>query len=246
MKLRIVKGDNYIQVFNFSTGQALLLEKNDFEYRKEGPLLLDVAITNRCNRECDFCYRQSKINGYDMPIEDYTFLLTQAKQCGVQQIAIGGGEPTLHPNFIDILRLTSENGIMPNYSTNADHLTDEMLIATKKYCGAIAVSIYENIDSYKDTIERIVDFGIIVNLHMILRSDLISYYVDILKNPPQWLKKVNAIIFLNYKPADGVVCFKRLIHHDMSKSLKTYKATKQKGATHEQTENNRTIRAFEP
>ncbi len=32
----------------------------------------------------------------------------------------------------------------------------------------------------------------------------------------------------------------------MSKSLKTYKATKQKGATHEQTENNRTIRAFEP
>ncbi len=44
----------------------------------------------------------------------------------------------------------------------------------------------------------------------------------------------------------GVVCFKRLIHHDMSKSLKTYKATKQKGATHEQTENNRTIRAFEP
>ena len=29
--------------------------------------------------------------------------------------------------------------------------------------------------------------------------------------------------------AAGVVCFKRLIHHDMSKSLKTYKATKQKG-----------------
>ena len=32
-----------------------------------------------------------------------------------------------------------------------------------------------------------------------------------------------------YKQAAGVVCFKRLIHHDMSKSLKTYKATKQKG-----------------
>ena len=32
-----------------------------------------------------------------------------------------------------------------------------------------------------------------------------------------------------YKLAAGVVCFKRLIHHDMSKSLKTYKATKQKG-----------------
>jgi len=47
--------------------------------------------------------------------------------------------------------------------------------------------------------------------------------------------------YKKFKMAAGVVCFKRLIHHDMSKSLKTYKATKQKGATHEQTENNRTI-----
>ena len=35
--------------------------------------------------------------------------------------------------------------------------------------------------------------------------------------------------YKKYKLAAGVVCFKRLIHHDMSKSLKTYKATKQKG-----------------
>lgn len=44
-----------------------------------------------------------------------------------------------------------------------------------------------------------------------------------------------------FKQAAGVVCFKRLIHHDMSKSLKTYKATKQKGDPHEQTENNRPV-----
>ena len=44
-----------------------------------------------------------------------------------------------------------------------------------------------------------------------------------------------------YNSAEGVVCFKRLIHHDMSKSLKTYKATKQKGDPHEQTENNRPV-----
>ena len=31
--------------------------------------------------------------------------------------------------------------------------------------------------------------------------------------------------YKKYKLAAGVVCFKRLIHHDMSKSLKTYKAT---------------------
>ena len=47
--------------------------------------------------------------------------------------------------------------------------------------------------------------------------------------------------YRKFKLAAGVVCFKRLIHHDMSKSLKTYKATKQKGDPHEQTENNRPV-----
>ena len=47
--------------------------------------------------------------------------------------------------------------------------------------------------------------------------------------------------YKKFKMAAGVVCFKRLIHHDMSKSLKTYKATKQKGDPHEQTENNRPV-----
>ena len=205
MKIRFLKGDNYIQLFNFFNGQALMLEKDAFVYRKEGPLLLDVSITNRCERQCDFCYRKSQSRGYDMPIEDYAFLLSQAKQCGVQQIAIGGGEPTLHPNFIDILEQTVESGLIPNYSTNADCLPDEVLIATKKYCGAMAVSIYDNIENYKATIERISNFGIVVNLHMILRSDLISRYTAFLRNPPDWLKKVNAIIFLNYKPVDGKI-----------------------------------------
>ena len=203
MKIRFLKGDNYIQLFDFSNGQALMLEKDSFVYRKEGPLLLDVSITNRCERQCDFCYRKAQSRGYDMPIEDYSVLLSQAKQCGVQQIAIGGGEPTLHPNFISILEQTVESGLIPNYSTNADYLTDEVLIATKKYCGAMAVSIYDNIENYQATIERISDFGIVVNLHMILRSDLISSYTAFLQNPPKWLNKVNAIIFLNYKPADG-------------------------------------------
>lgn len=47
--------------------------------------------------------------------------------------------------------------------------------------------------------------------------------------------------YMTFKMGAGVVCFKRLIHHDMSKSLKTYKATKQKGDPHEQTENNRPV-----
>lgn len=52
---------------------------------------------------------------------------------------------------------------------------------------------------------------------------------------------LEAVLDQAEQQATGVVCFKRLIHHDMSKSLKTYKATKQKGDPHEQTENNRPV-----
>lgn len=54
-------------------------------------------------------------------------------------------------------------------------------------------------------------------------------------------KALSVQYYEEFKQAAGVVCFKRLIHHDMSKSLKTYKATKQKGDPHEQTENNRPV-----
>ena len=72
-------------------------------------------------------------------------------------------------------------------------------------CKRLNLTEYGDIDNYKDTIERIVNFGIVVNLHMIMRNDLISRYTAFLRNPPDWLNKVNAIIFLNYKPADGKI-----------------------------------------
>lgn len=68
--------------------------------------------------------------------------------------------------------------------------------------------------------------------------EAIRYIFDL---PLQTDKEYKESLIKNIFGAGGVVCFKRLIHHDMSKSLKTYKATKQKGDPHEQTENNRPV-----
>ncbi len=42
-----------------------------------------------------------------------------------------------------------------------------------------------------------------INLHCILTKDKLNYYISLLSNPPEWLNKINAIIFLNYKPTNG-------------------------------------------
>jgi MoaA/NifB/PqqE/SkfB family radical SAM enzyme len=52
------------------------------------------------------------------------------------QVALGGGNPNQHPDFIEILRLTREDyGIVPNYTTNGRGLSDTVLEATRRYCG---------------------------------------------------------------------------------------------------------------
>lgn len=203
MKIKFLKEENYIQIFNYKDGKSIIIEKEPFQFRERGPLLLDVSITNRCYRQCEFCYRRSNDSGKDISLEDYRVVLSEAKKCGVQQIAIGGGEPTVHPEFIEILRETFESGIVPNYSTNADALNDEIINATKKYCGAIAISVYDDIEKYESIVEKIVSFDIKVNFHFILRKDKLKYYANMLKNPPKWFEKINAIIFLNYKPVHG-------------------------------------------
>ena len=213
MKIKFESNENYCYFFDYETGRNLTIEKTNFFLRKKGPNLLDVSITNRCNRNCDFCYRQSHINGEDISVDDYKLIIKQAKDCGVQQIAIGGGEPTIHPEFVEILRITKENGIIPNYSTNGDNLNDTILDYTQKYCGAIAISIYDNISNYESIVLKLTEhYNIKVNLHFILRKDKIEAYTSLLKNPPDWFNKLNSIIFLNYKPANGnqEICLKNV------------------------------------
>jgi radical SAM protein with 4Fe4S-binding SPASM domain len=183
----------------------VILEKEHFYFYEAGPKLLDVSITNFCKRQCKFCYKSSSQLGKQISYDDYKIIIVNAIQCGVKQIAIGGGEPTSHPDFIGILKFTRENGIVPNYSTNGDDISDEIMQATKKYCGAVAISIYDNIDEYQDIVERFLSHNCLTNLHIVLRNSEINNIVNLLKKPPKWFSKLNALIFLNFKPFNNEI-----------------------------------------
>lgn len=195
---------HYRTLFNRKTG--VFVRKEDKGYKEpfwsqDGPELLDVAITNYCERGCAFCYRQSNKDGIHMSIEDISNIVRQAQEIGVLQIALGGGNPNQHPQFCEILQLIRLHGIVPSYTTNGVGLSDEVLIATAQYCGAMAVSLYPPYDEhYEALLYRINRFGIRCNLHMILKSDTIDTAIDWLQSPPAFMRYVNAIIFLNYKP----------------------------------------------
>ena len=85
-----------------------------------------------------------------MSLENYKKIIQQARNLGVMQVALGGGNPNQHPDFIQIIKMTRELGIIPSYTTNGKGLTEKILKASQKFCGAVAVSLYEPYDeSYK-------------------------------------------------------------------------------------------------
>jgi radical SAM protein with 4Fe4S-binding SPASM domain len=166
-----------------------------------GPELIDVSITNWCDLGCPHCYKASSTRGQHMPFEDYQRILRQARNLGVLQVALGGGNPNQHPAFCDILRFTrTECGIMPSYTTNGRGLSRDVLLASKEYCGAVAVSLYEPTNDAFAAIAVLLRHGIRTNVHFLLSNKTIGSAIALLSRPPAGLDGINAVVFLNYKP----------------------------------------------
>lgn len=215
---------HYRTIFNKRTGFFARKEDTGFDepfWSEDGPELLDVAITNYCEHGCEFCYRQSNRNGKHLSIDEMKVIVEQAKNAGVLQIALGGGNPNQHPHFIEILKLIRENGIVPSYTSNSESLTDEILYATKQYCGAMAISLYQPYNEIERITSRIKSFGIKLNVHIILKIDTIEMLTGWFVNPPAWFKNINAVIVLNYKP---VASSKALMVTDKEQLRKFYSA----------------------
>lgn len=213
LSVRRYPEQHYTTLFNPDTGFFARIEDKGYSEPKwsaHGPELLDVAITNWCDRGCGICYRSSSNVGAHMALSDYERLVKQASQIGVAQIAIGGGNPNQHPDFGSILRITRwEFGIVPSYTTNGRGLSSSVMDASARYCGAVAVSAYSPYDEMIDAVRNLQSSGIRTNLHFVLDSRSVKIAVSWLRDPPTFLAGINAIVFLNYKPigrmSDGVL-----------------------------------------
>jgi len=79
--------------------------------------LASVEITRRCNNACLYC-DQPKAE-QDLPAAQFTDLLDALIDQGVEAVALGGGEPTLHPALPVLLEAASQRGVRAGLTTNA-------------------------------------------------------------------------------------------------------------------------------
>lgn len=198
MKVREFHDQNYRAIF--LDGKTLRQKFDNTEPIQElnYPEFYDVSITNKCNGKCSYCYQNSIPSGIhyaDIINKAKTFFGSMNENEKPFQIAIGGGEPTLHPDFCEFIKTISELNIVTNYTTNGSNLTEEILAITKECCGGVAISCHEHLD-WKSAVEACKNLGIVINLHIII-SD--KHSIDWFKNIyNQYEQVVDYFVLLPY------------------------------------------------
>ena len=148
-------------VFNRSTGakvrlsfepQSRPLTGAEFHYGREPlqepvakgltPELVDIKITDFCPIGCTYCYQNSTVAGKHADISTLRSLAYVLAEMKVFEVALGGGEPTMHPDFLEILKMFRRHGIVPNFTTKSLKWTqDEDYQEILDLCGAFAYSV---------------------------------------------------------------------------------------------------------
>lgn len=128
---------NTEEIFNSNTkrNSVQIIETQDFFAKRFGefpfPTSVHIEISSECNERCIHCYIPHELK-QDLMNKDLFFkVLNQAREMKLLHITISGGEPMLHPHFIDFLKGCRENDMSVNVLSNLTLLNDKIIAEMK-------------------------------------------------------------------------------------------------------------------
>ncbi len=122
------------------------------------PVTVEIDPSNLCNHRCNWCVSAESHTGELLALDRFRSLIDELKSMDVRSIVLkGGGEPTVHPQFDDMLRVvaTAElpmglitNGSMPRKDTR------ELVLQTAQWVrislDAATADTHQNIHGTRD------------------------------------------------------------------------------------------------
>ena len=98
------------------------------EWYLSAPIDIFLELTYKCNLRCKHCYASAGIpSKNELSTGEIRSLLREAAEMGVIRVALGGGEPLLREDFIDIVRYAAGLGLWVEFSTNGYFLTEDVV-----------------------------------------------------------------------------------------------------------------------
>lgn len=69
-----------------------------------------VRLTMACNNRCIFCLDRRSVDGAILSVDEVKKDLVRGRQLGVVRVVLSGGEATIHPKFLDIVKIAKDLG----------------------------------------------------------------------------------------------------------------------------------------
>jgi len=112
-----INNDFILQKYRSGDKLRVSFEINSTTNKSAFPELVDLKITDNCDYGCTFCYQSSTKEGKHGELENIKNTIKTLANSKVMEIAIGGGEPTMHPNLLEILQFIREHNMLACFTT---------------------------------------------------------------------------------------------------------------------------------
>lgn len=151
---KIYKNGNYIVKFNVSDGTKIR-ETEDDEFIPEFAENMDIKISNYCDMGCKFCHEGSTKNGKHGDVLNQKFIETLHPY---QEVALGGGDATSHPDLIPFLHKLKDRKVIVNMTVNQQHFEQKQELIKKLVDGkliyGLGVSLVNPTDEFISLIQQ--------------------------------------------------------------------------------------------
>jgi radical SAM protein with 4Fe4S-binding SPASM domain len=120
-------------------GASVLVPQDTSAGPRPLPTTFVFELTQRCNNHCGYCYNAwrapdleyPKVGSREMSIDQIEqAILKLRSEVQVDVIALSGGEPTMRPDFKEIVQLIHSLGIKTQIITNGTNLSESLVKAT--------------------------------------------------------------------------------------------------------------------
>lgn len=83
---------------------------------------LRISITDSCNMKCSYCHNEGQIGvcGRFMTVDQFRQIISNALRFGLRKVRLTGGEPLLHPQCLDMLRIAKDEARIATVGFNSN------------------------------------------------------------------------------------------------------------------------------
>ncbi len=210
---------------------------DDPQFSPFGNEILDVQTPSICNgiadkngveSPCHFCYQSRSKNGVNMSFETFKKILDLMPKTLVQVAINADAKAESNPDIWRMMEYARSKGIVPNITIA--QVTDKNLDNLIQYCGAVAVSRYENKDICYDSVKALTDRGLAqCTIHQLVAAETYDQILETFNDylTDERLKKLRAVVLLtlkrkgrgtNLKPMESWY-FSKIVHYALDKQI---------------------------